>query len=64
MGVVIQIANEIVEGLKLENKFKLQDDGERLEHGNETVKIVLDQRVFLERKYPDGKTTQDFLILW
>ena len=36
-GVVIQIANEIVEGLKLGNKFKLQDMGERLEHSNETV---------------------------
>ena len=31
--------------------------GERLERGNETVKIVLDQRVFLERKDSDGKIT-------
>ena len=63
-GVVIQIVNEIVEGLKLGNKFKLQDMGEKLECGNETVKIVLDQRVFLERKDPDEEITLRFPVIW
>ena len=64
-AAVLMIANEVVERLKLGQKFNLQDMGKRLERRSGPLSIVLDQRTYIEGDQATKKTSRlpDIMVM-